>query len=249
MEEEHSSPEGPQWAVQCHACVGSTNDVCRSLPPWSAALAETQTQGRGRFGRAFVSGVGGLWLSAVLPAPGPPEKWAGFSLRVGATLLSVFRRFDVPEVRLRWPNDIMCGDKKLAGLLIEQPATGTLIVGLGVNVTNEPWLEAPELRDTATSLAEWIKPPEVDHLARLILNALAGAQRKWLDGGMRAAIKELNESWESPIPVEISLSSGETVKGSFTGLDAYGHLRVKNAAGAIFRVEHQQVERLRECGA
>jgi BirA family biotin operon repressor/biotin-[acetyl-CoA-carboxylase] ligase len=223
--------------------------VCKTLPPWSAVSADSQTRGRGRFGRAFVSGRGGLWLSASLPAPGPAEVWAGFSLRVGACLLTHFHSLGLEAARLRWPNDILCGPRKLAGLLIEQSASGTMIVGLGVNVFNEPWVVAPELQGTATRLMDWISPPDLTSLARGVLDSLAEAHRLMLQGGLRAAVEELNARWTDPIPVEIDLIGGGQVRGAFLGLAPNGHLQLLDRQGEVFLVEHPTVERLRELEA
>lgn len=220
------------------------------MPPWTAVRADSQTSGRGRFGRPFVSQKGGLWLSASLPATGPAEVWAGFSLRVGASLLSYLKSLGLSAARLRWPNDILCGPRKLAGLLIEQPASGQLIVGFGMNVLNEPWTDSPELRETATRLADWISPvPDLENLTNGILEVLTDAHRQMLLGGMRAAIEELNAGWTEPMPVEISLSDGGTIRGSFLGLAPNGHLQLLDHAGSVFLVEHPTVERLRELGA
>jgi BirA family biotin operon repressor/biotin-[acetyl-CoA-carboxylase] ligase len=226
--------------------TASTNDVCKTLPPWSAVTADVQTQGRGRFGRAFVSGRGGLWLSASMPAPGPAEVWAGFSLRVGACLLEHFHSLGLEEARLRWPNDILCGPRKLAGLLIEQSASGSIIVGLGVNVFNEPWIESPELRETATRWMDWISPPDLSSLAEGILDSLAEAHRLMQLGGLRAAVEELNARWTEPRPVEIDLIGGGKTRGAFLGLAPNGHLQLLDSGGGIFLVEHPTVERLRE---
>ena len=244
---EDSRAEPPVSWTRVHLDeTGSTNDVCKTLGPWSAVTAEKQTRGRGRFGRSFVSDRGGLWLSASLPAPGAPEIWAGFSLRVGASLLAYLKRLGVSEARLRWPNDILCGHRKLAGLLIEQTANGTMIVGIGMNVFNEPWSDAPELRETATRLVDWMPSPDLDALASGVLESLAEAHRLMLLGGLRAAVEELNAHWTDPVPVEISVLDGGTVRGSFLGLAPNGHLRLLDSCGEVFLVEHPMVERLRE---
>jgi BirA family biotin operon repressor/biotin-[acetyl-CoA-carboxylase] ligase len=219
------------------------------MPPWSAVRADVQTKGRGRFGRSFASGPGGLWLSAVMPTEGPSEQWAGFSLRAGASLLAYLKQnLGLAEARLRWPNDLMCGTRKLAGLLIEQPASGMLIVGFGMNVTNQPWLEDPALEHTATRLADWITPPDLFSLTEGILDTLADAHREMLRGGMQAAIEELNTGWQEPMPVEIILSNGKTTSGAFLGLDSSGNLLLLDAAGTVSEIPHPHVERLRELG-
>ena len=101
------------WQLEVHHEVASTNDLARALTAWKAVRAERQTAGRGRFGRSFVSDPGGLWISAVVPATGDPAQWNGFSLMVGCHLLRMLAQLGVPAVRLRWPNDLMTGSKKL----------------------------------------------------------------------------------------------------------------------------------------
>lgn len=140
----------------------------------------------------------------------------------------------------------MCGSRKVAGLLIEQPSNGMLIVGFGLNITNEPWSEDPALRATATNLAEWIKPPDIVTVAHGVLDALALAHAEMRTDGMPAAIEELNATWDVPSPVEIHLGTGKTVTGLFVGLDPEGHLRLLDESGATLRVEHHLVEKLRE---
>lgn len=244
--ENHLAGDGTKWTLRHYRSAGSTNDICRELPAWTVVRADVQTKGRGRFGRAFVSGPGGLWISAVMPTTGGAQNWAGFSLRVGACLLRYLKSLGIPSARLRWPNDLMCGPLKVAGLLIEQPSTGMLIVGLGLNITNEPWADDAGLRSTATNLAEWIKPPDLTTVAHGALDALSSAHREMLLGGMAAAIEELNLAWEVPSPVEIQLTTGEIVQGLFKGLDAEGHLQVLGERGFTRRIEHPSVGRLRE---
>jgi len=181
-----------------------------------------------------------------MPIIGTSEQWVGFSLRVGACLLRYLKSLGIPSARLRWPNDLLCGPRKVAGLLIEQPASGMLIVGFGLNITNEPWLDDPALRATATNLAEWIEPPDIAAVAHGVLEALSSAHAEMQSGGMAAAIEELNRSWEVPSPVEIQLATGGSVAGLFTGLDPEGHLLLLDPDGQTQCVEHPLVERLRE---
>ena len=245
--EEWMSPSGKRWTIHHYKTAGSTNDICRSLPPWSAVRADTQSRGRGRFGRNFVSDQGGLWLSASLPPSPPLSLWNGFSLRVGASLLEYARTLGLTDVRLRWPNDLLCSDRKLAGLLIEQPATGIIVVGIGLNITNQPWLEAPGLLSSTTSLAaQMASPPSIQQVMQGILEALTRGHQKMIDVGMETAIDELNESWTEFRPVELTLSDGRILSGSFMGLDPMGHLRIQDDSGQEIVIEHHFVQRLRE---
>ena len=76
-------------------------------------VAEVQTGGRGQYDRTFVSDRGGLFLAAVIPANDPARRWIGFPLAVGWALLAVLHRWSVAGARLRWPNDLMAGNRKL----------------------------------------------------------------------------------------------------------------------------------------
>lgn len=235
------------WRLfQCAEAV-STNDLARSLHPWNAVRAARQTTGRGRFGRQFVSDEGGLWISAVLPATDPSARWAGFSLMVGCHLVKMLEEWHVPAARLRWPNDLMAGRKKLGGLLLEQAQPGALIVGFGLNVSNAPWDHDPALATIATSLCrETRRDWDLETVTTRTLDALADAHQAMLEGGMAAAISELNNRWASPVPVELQLSTGSTTTGRLAGLDPEGHLRLLDAEEREFLVEHQSVEKLVE---
>ena len=235
------------WRLEHYASTASTNDLARDIPAWSAVRADVQTGGRGRFGRVFVSDPGGLWISAVLPAEGGLAKWAGFSLMVGVYLVKMLEDLRVPGVRLRWPNDLMSGSKKLGGLLIEQSSRDSLIVGFGLNVSNAPWEQDPSLDTIATSLAKIsaVVPSPAD-LTVHILNSLANAHQAMIAGGMEAAIDELNRRWSDSVSVDILLAGGDHVFGLFTGLDLCGNIRLINESNREIIVEHQRIERLIE---
>ena len=234
------------WSLTVYDVVGSTNDLARELPAWSAVRAARQTAGRGRFGRSFVSDEGGLWLSAVLPGGGSPERWKGFSLMVGCHLLRLLKSMNLVDARLRWPNDLMIGSRKLGGLLIEQSGPGMLIVGLGLNVGNEPWQQDAALASVTTRLADLMNNiPDLDDLAAQVLDAIASAHEDMLQRGLAAAAEEFNV-YREPVPVELTLTRGSPVEASFIGLDPQGNLRLRDASGHERVVEHQVVQRLRE---
>jgi biotin-(acetyl-CoA carboxylase) ligase len=141
----------------------------------------------------------------------------------------------------------MSGPKKLGGLLIEQSARDTLVVGFGLNVRNAPWEHDPALKSISTSLAaEAGSVPSLEEISVRVLNALADAHSEMQKGGMAAAIDELNNRWAEPVDVDILLSGGEHVFGRFSGLDASGNLKLLDKSNLVFLVEHQRIEKLLE---
>jgi BirA family biotin operon repressor/biotin-[acetyl-CoA-carboxylase] ligase len=129
--------------------VSSTNDVARSLaeggaPEGTTVLARTQTQGRGRLGRRWVSPPGGLWLSVVLRPIAAPHELARLGLAVGVACSRAVERCCGLRVGLRWPNDLVVQGKKVGGILLEAGPEGRwVVVGIGVNV-HVPHEELPE---------------------------------------------------------------------------------------------------------
>src|SRR5690348_1478453 len=174
-----------RWGVpQCGLFrqLGSTLDALHDLgaqgaPAGTAVIAEEQTAGRGRDGRSWQSPVGGVWLGMLL-RPARVELGV-ISVRVG---LAVADAIDAllgrPEARLKWPNDVLLAERKLAGILCEGRWQGEapqwLAVGVGANVCN-PIPGAVARR--AVALAEWLPAVRrIDLLDRLVpaLAALTG---------------------------------------------------------------------------
>jgi BirA family biotin operon repressor/biotin-[acetyl-CoA-carboxylase] ligase len=154
--------------------LGSTFDAIHDLgaqgaPHGTVVLADEQTAGRGRDGRTWQSPVGGVWLGVLL-RPSRAELGA-VSLRIGLVVADVVdelaRR---PAAQLKWPNDVLCDDRKLAGILCEGRWQGDalqwLAVGVGINVANEI---PSAVRATAVALAEIVPGVRrIDVLDRLV---------------------------------------------------------------------------------
>ncbi|SLM28238.1 Biotin/acetyl-CoA-carboxylase ligase [Desulfamplus magnetovallimortis] len=127
--------------------LNSTMDKARELARadashMSAVVAEVQQSGRGRLNRKWVSQEGGLWFSMILrPLLPPPLAWqVNFAASV-AMSITLKKIFDL-DVRVKWPNDILYQERKLAGLLSEMETEGDMIsfviIGIGLNVNNSP---------------------------------------------------------------------------------------------------------------
>lgn len=233
------------WWVRHLDTVESTNDLARGLPAWQAVVAARQTAGRGTRGRAFSSGEGGLWLSAVVPAEDGPKPLLGFPLVVGWCLVAALRRLGCPTLRLRWPNDLLCGKLKVGGILVEQTGD-TAIVGIGINVTNQPWRDDPALDGVAGRLADAMDaPPSLDGLLERVLAAVRRAHGEMLDGGLARLAPSINASWGDPRRVEAEM--GERVcRGRFGGIDHAGNLLIWTGESRLQCLAAHRVDRLRE---
>jgi BirA family biotin operon repressor/biotin-[acetyl-CoA-carboxylase] ligase len=166
-----------RWGVpRCElaASLGSTLDRAHVLgaegvPAGTVVLAVEQTAGRGRDGHTWHSPPGGLWLALLLRPRAAPL--GIMSIRAGLVLADVVDELaGRPLARLKWPNDVLVDDRKLAGVLCEGRWQGGtpqwLAIGLGVNIANEI---PPAVRHSAIALAEVVPGVRrIDVLDRLV---------------------------------------------------------------------------------
>jgi BirA family biotin operon repressor/biotin-[acetyl-CoA-carboxylase] ligase len=162
--------------IEYHDRIGSTQDRARELATGGAppvvVVANEQTAGRGTKGRAWDAPRGTGLLCSWLFRPAPAEA-ALFVLLAGVAIARALDRIGAHGALLKWPNDVELGQKKVAGVLAHattQGEGGSLVLGVGVNVHQQPTDFAPALRATATSLA--MAGADVDRLA--LLANLAG---------------------------------------------------------------------------
>jgi BirA family transcriptional regulator, biotin operon repressor / biotin---[acetyl-CoA-carboxylase] ligase len=137
--------------------TGSTNDRARELaaggaPNGTVVLAEEQTAGRGRQGRTWVAPPGrALTLSIVVRMPGPAFELLPLSAPVA--VCEACERAAPVSCRIKWPNDVWIGRRKVAGILIEaRPQEGWAVLGIGLNVDTSEDELGGDIRATATSL-------------------------------------------------------------------------------------------------
>lgn len=239
-----SAMEG--WTLHEYQVVNSTNLVAANLGAWTAARADTQTAGRGRFQRGWVSDVGGLWLSAVVPCDTKSPAGRTLPLAAGVAVCDALRSLGPEQVRLRWPNDVLVGDRKLAGLLVDQFTPGLAVIGIGLNVVNLPESRDAALKGLTARLADLVPvTPSIHELAALLLwnlrRVLAGSAAV----NLQHLLPRLNELWGQPRHVELDLD-GELRRGVFQGVDEDGRLILLEAPGNRASYEPWQVRHLKE---
>ncbi|GAA3116701.1 biotin--[acetyl-CoA-carboxylase] ligase [Planomonospora alba] len=214
--------------------TGSTNaDLARAAREGArqgaVLVAESQVAGRGRLGRVWTAPPRSGLTFSVLLRPDPPAARQGWlPLLVGLAAASAVRRVGEVDARLKWPNDLLVGERKLAGVLAER-VDGAVVVGVGLNVS----LRAGELPvPTATSLAvEEAACTDRDPLLRAVLREIETHYREWSEAGgdadacgLRAAYLAASATVGRRVRVELP---GERVlTGRAAGVDPAGHLVV-----------------------
>ena len=236
------------------ATTGSTNDDARALAAAGCAagtmvLADTQTAGRGRRGRAWESPPGeNLYLSLVLRPELPPQRAPELTFVAAVAVAETLFDSGVPA-RIKWPNDLEHEGKKVAGILTELQAdpdrvTG-VILGIGVNLNLEARELPPELREIATS-AQIIRGERVPRA--LFTAALLARLEHWYDlhaeegfEPICARWRDLTSTLDRPVRVK---TGGRTFDGIAQDVDETGALMVAHDGG-LERVVAGDVEMLR----
>ena len=137
---------GELWtSVEVVPTTGSTNTdlLARGGPEGQVLVAEEQTAGRGRMGRSWVSQPGAALTFSVLlrPVTVPASRRGWLPLLTGIAVATAVRSAASVAATLKWPNDVLAGDRKLAGILAEQSGSGSgdvLVIGIGLNVATPP---------------------------------------------------------------------------------------------------------------
>lgn len=113
----------------------STNDYAKSHPaPDTLFYAETQSGGKGREGKSFLSLPGGAYFSLGFYSDLSPMECTRYPILAGLAVCEILRSYGV-DAKIKWPNDVYIGGKKVCGILVERNA-GYVVVGIGVNVNN-----------------------------------------------------------------------------------------------------------------
>jgi BirA family transcriptional regulator, biotin operon repressor / biotin---[acetyl-CoA-carboxylase] ligase len=221
--------------------VASTMDIIHELADHGAeagtiVLANEQLAGRGARGRSWQSPAGGLWMSILFrpPSVGGMEV---ISLRVGLAVARCLDPLVSPPIRLKWPNDLMVGERKVGGILCEARWQGSLLawvaVGVGLNVRNQI---PPALQEVAVSLRELHSDIREDQVLEHIL----------------AALRDLDLEAERLTPAELEHFAArswlkgreirEPLSGTVAGLADDGTLRIRTAEGAHVSLRNASIE-------
>ena len=224
-----------------HDTVGSTNEEALALarrgepgPLWIVALR--QTAGRGRRGRSWISEEGNLHATLLISDPAPPDRVAELSFvtalaladAVGGLAPGLNRR-----LALKWPNDLLLDERKLAGILIEGETIDrrlAVAVGIGVNCAQHP----TDTAYPATSLAAAGCAGTPDLVLTALSRTMAERLMQWQRGNGFAAIRAdwLARAAQLGGEIRVVLGAEECV-GRFAGIDEAGRLLLHGRDGTI----------------
>jgi BirA family biotin operon repressor/biotin-[acetyl-CoA-carboxylase] ligase len=225
--------------------IGSTNqramqDGAEGAPHGSVYVAEEQTAGRGRASHTWHSEAhAGLYVSILLRPQMAPADALWLSLAAGLAVQRAVKETTAFDADLRWPNDLLLGQRKFCGILTEMNAEATrvryAVVGTGINVDHAQF--PPELRDLATSLRiesgrTW---PHQDLLIALLQAMHQEIAALLAPGGIAPASQNIREritahsTWVSGKAVHVDEAGGYT--GVTAGLDTRGFLLVRTTDG------------------
>ena len=171
------------WQLMVKPVVTSTNDIVRECDAQGeghgvVVMAEQQTRGRGRRGRAWHSPAGAnMYCSVGWHCSGPEEALSGLSLAVGAMVAEAAAAVCGAELQLKWPNDLFAGDQKVGGVLIEmlgaRDDAQSVVIGIGLNVLMSRDDGAPIDRPWTDLTTASGRDIDRNELASSVLNQLA----------------------------------------------------------------------------
>jgi BirA family biotin operon repressor/biotin-[acetyl-CoA-carboxylase] ligase len=225
-----TSPEA--WRIERFDTITSTSDACASKaaagePDRLLILADLQTAGRGRAGRTWSSPRGNFHASALLRPNIPAGQGGLFALISGLAILeSLEPRLPTPSpLSLKWPNDVLANGAKLAGILldatIERGIITTLIIGIGINLTDAPKLDTRATTSLA-ALGGHVTPPE-------LAPAICARLDHWQKSLAADRGETLRTTWQSRAHKQgapLAIDAGR-ITGRFAGIDADGSLLLR----------------------
>jgi len=189
------------WRVQWYDCVGSTNDVARGAAPGEPRLvvvADEQSAGRGQHGRRWESPPGTNLLCSMRMPIGALGAAELVSLGAGIVVCRVLQEHHL-AAQCKWPNDVLVGGAKIAGILVEQ-VQATMIVGIGLNLN---W---PATRQPGTDNADWTSmraETGIDGDRRHILELLLTAWDACMTAEAALLLADYRRCWHKPARVTV----------------------------------------------
>lgn len=244
------------WDLHVYACVRSTNELVKEalrqgVPEGYCATALEQEGGYGRQGRVWASPLGGVYTSFALRPSVPPQMLPTLSLVASLAVADALERVR-PSCNplIKWPNDVLCSEGKLAGISLEALAGG-VCVGVGVNVY-EPFAKREvEGKYSLAYLQDGVVEAGLSAEQRTVmiqvvesmLEAMECRYGRWLQEGFSAFIDEYSQrfAYRNKRASLALINGDETIEGIIRGVDGLGRLLVENDVGIIVPMSSGEV--------
>ena len=228
----------PGVEVRVLASCGSTNSALLAERIGAPLLlaAEEQTAGRGRRGRRWLSAPGrDLTFSFARRLGRPARELAALSLVAGVAVTQALRALGVSHAAIKWPNDVLAGEAKLGGILVEtrlSAGTSVAVVGVGINYRSDAE-RARRTRRRVAFLEELLpslpsRNAVIERIGRALLQALEAFERRGFEA-VRADWLALHA--HAGRRLRVRLADGRTLTGIADGLDRDGGLQLRTRAG------------------
>ena len=217
-------------------------------PPF-AVFTHKQTAGKGRLGRKWHSQANqNLYCSIMFSPDTQPEKLQSFTLWAGIEICrSIKALIPTLDLKIKWPNDLYCNEKKVSGILtearIDSDRMHTIILGLGLNINSTPKSFPEEIKSIATSLrAETNQSYDMNALSIEIIQATVKAYDKCIESREKESLSQAWEAFDYLKDKPISLiENGQKVFGLAFGINSYGALQIKKNDGTIHSIHSGDV--------
>lgn len=244
--------------IETVATTGSTNaDLIARLrtgevlPDGYWLRAETQTGGKGRSGRTWVSPPGNLYASTVinLAANDPPPQTLALAmgLAVHEHVTGSLMINDHRKVLIKWPNDVLVRGAKVAGILLERSGNA-IVVGIGINLAF-----APEIAGRETACIAALNPKyeaEPDYALTLLASRVGNSLARWRSEGLAPLIQRWgNAALPAGSPLSVNTGDNEILRGTFGGLDPTGALLLRLENGVTQTIHAGEVSLIAEGNA
>jgi BirA family transcriptional regulator, biotin operon repressor / biotin---[acetyl-CoA-carboxylase] ligase len=223
--------------------VDSTNDVAKYLAEEGAeegtiVVAEIQNRGKGRRGKTWISPPGGVWMSIILRPDIPPFNAPQLTLVTGVAVAETLKKECDLDVGIKWPNDILIGNKKVCGILTEVNASiekvNYVVVGIGIDMNVDVPLFPPDLQKGATSLKNELNT-EINGalLVQKFLLEFENIYNKFKAGKFPEILNEWR-SLSKTIGCNVEVRTrGKTVRGEAVGINKEGILILELEDGSL----------------
>ncbi len=231
-----------------HRQLDSTNRLAKELAhagidTGTVIQAERQSAGRGQYERSFCSPPGGLYFSLILHPPLPAQEVALVTLAAGMGCRDALLAQAALPVQIKWPNDLYCGDGKIAGILSEycMPVEGTapaaVVVGVGMNVNSRLADFPEELRPQLSTVRECCgTPQDMGHLLEACVAAICRRVHQLIQDRKSLFAQWREADYLSGRRLRHMLRERQLATGVGRGIDAQGRYLLEDDKGRLRQI-------------